>query len=148
MKELLLIDDNESDARLARHAFAKLGAEQSMLHLRDGGAALDYLFRRGPFEGLPFESLPKLILLDLKLPVVCGREVLRALKADPKLRQIPVVILTASSQESDLTECYRVGANSYLQKPIDFEAFEEIAKTLVQYWLRFNRTAGREGVRA
>ena len=106
---------------------------------RDGEEALDFLFCRGPFSGRSPESQPKLILLDLKLPKVDGLEVLREIRATPETRSIPVVILTSSAEQRDIVETYKLGVNSYIQKPVNSAQFRQTVTTLGYYWLVVNR---------
>lgn len=114
---------------------------------RDGEEALDFLFCRGPFAERSFEYPPKLVLLDLKLPKVDGMEVLKQMKADARTRLIPVVVLTSSREEQDLVRTYDLGANSYIQKPVDFEQFRETVKTLGLYWMVINQSPVGHDVR-
>ncbi len=107
--------------------------------VRDGEEALDFLFCRGAFADRSFEHPPKLVLLDLKLPKVDGMEVLKQIKSDPRTKIIPVVIMTSSKEERDLVASYHLGANSYIQKPVDFEQFRETVKTVGLYWLVINQ---------
>lgn len=135
--EILLVDDNGADVKLAMHALRKRTAPEKIAVVRDGEEALTFLFGQGTDQSTRTASL-KLILLDLKLPKVNGFEVLRAIKADDKTRPIPVVVLTSSNQERDLRECYSLGANSYVQKPVDFDRFQELIEQIQQYWLVVN----------
>ena len=105
---------------------------------RDGAVALDFIFCRGAFAARSFERPPSLILLDLKLPRLSGHDVLRAIKSDERTRSIPVIVLTSSNQECDLTKCYQLGANSYIQKPVDLHKFQETVRTFGLYWLLVN----------
>jgi CheY-like chemotaxis protein len=115
---------------------------------RDGEEALDFLFCRGPHAERSFERPPRLVLLDLKLPKVDGTEVLRAVKSDPRTKAIPVVILTASREEQDLVNGYHLGANGYIQKPVDFDHFRNIVKQLGLYWLVVNEPPPASAFRA
>lgn len=136
--EILLVEDNPADCELTLHA---LRSENLCNHIhvaRDGEEALDYIFRRGAYAGRPAECNPSIILLDLKLPKVDGMEVLRQVKANVSTRAIPVVILTSSTEERDVVEGYRLGVNSYIQKPVDFAQFRETVKQLGLYWLVVN----------
>jgi two-component system response regulator len=136
---ILLVEDNPADVKLTLHA---LRGEQLCNHIdvaADGEEALDYLFHRGAHNGRPAADMPRLILLDLKLPKVDGLEVLRQIKADPRTKTIPVVILTSSTEERDLVEGYRLGVNSYIQKPVDFAQFRETVKQVGLYWLLVNQ---------
>jgi two-component system, response regulator len=137
--EILLIEDNKDDVELTLHALRKEKLANSIHVARDGEEALDFLFCSGAHSGRSFDHPPKLVLLDLKLPKVDGMEVLKRLKADPRTMTIPVVILTSSKEERDLVKGYGLGANSYIQKPVDFEQFREIVKTAGLYWLVINQ---------
>lgn len=135
--EILLVEDNPDDVELTLHAFKKDRLANNIHVVRDGAEALEFLFGTGRYETRDM-SPPKLILLDLKLPLVDGLEVLRRIKGDTSTRNIPVVVLTSSSQERDLVESYRLGVNSFIQKPVDFEQFKEAVKTIGLYWLLLN----------
>jgi two-component system response regulator len=135
---ILLVEDNPKDVQLTLRALRQENLANSIQVARDGEEALDFLFCRGPFAGRSFDHPPRLVLLDLKLPKVDGLEVLRAVKGDPKTQPIPVVVLTASREEKDLVESYRLGVNGYIQKPVEFDAFREVIKQLGLYWLVVN----------
>ncbi len=137
--EILLVEDNPDDVELTLHALRKENLANNIHVARDGEEALEFLFCNGPHADRSFEHPPKLILLDLKLPKVDGMEVLKRLKADARTRTIPVVILTSSKEERDLVSGYNLGANSYIQKPVDFDQFREIVKTVGLYWLLINQ---------
>jgi len=137
--EILLVEDNPDDVELTQHALRKENLANSIHVARDGEEALEFLFCSGPFEKRSFERPPKLVLLDLKLPKVDGMEVLRRLKGDPRTKAIPVVILTSSKEERDLVNGYGLGANSYIQKPVDFDQFRETVKNVGLYWLLINQ---------
>ena len=132
---ILLVEDRREDAALALHALAQGGYQGGAHVATDGDAALTYLF--GP-DGPANRNALRLILLDLKLPRVSGIEVLRRLKGDPEVAAIPVVILTSSGEPRDRDACYALGANSYLVKPVDFEAFSRLLEQAVRYWLALN----------
>ena len=136
--EVLLVEDNPSDAELALRALHRRHPAQAIVHVHDGAEALAFLRGEGRFTGRATNQLPKVILLDLKLPKLTGLEVLRAIKSDPLLRVIPVVMLTSSCQERDLAAAYRLGANSYIVKPVEFDSFSEAVAKLGVYWLLLN----------
>lgn len=147
--DILLVEDSPDDAELALHALRREHLANNIFVVRDGEEALDFIFCRGPFAERSFEQPPKLILLDLKLPKVDGIEVLKQLKNDPRTRAIPVVVLTSSKEERDLVRSYDLGANSYIQKPVDFEQFRETVKTLGLYWMVINqRPAAHEAAKS
>jgi CheY-like chemotaxis protein len=135
---LLLVEDSPDDRDLALHALRRENLANSIFVARDGEEALDFIFCRGTFENRSSDHPPKLILLDLKLPKINGIEVLRQVKSDPHTKSIPVVILTSSKEERDLVDGYNLGANSYIQKPVDFEQFRKVVKTVGLYWLVVN----------
>jgi two-component system, response regulator len=137
--EILLIDDSLSDVTLAMHAFKKFHLANHVQVLRDGAAALEYFFGADDKSSPTRNIIPKVILLDLKLPLVSGVEVLRRLKADPHTQCIPVVMLTSSREERDIVECYKLGVNSYIVKPVDFAQFTEAMRVLGMYWVLHNQ---------
>lgn len=137
--EILLVEDNLDDVELTLHALRKENLANHIHVARDGEEALEFLFCCGVHAGRSFDHPPKLILLDLKLPKVDGMEVLKRLKADPRTRTIPVVILTSSKEERDLVQGYGLGANSYIQKPVDFDQFRNTVKSVGFYWLLINQ---------
>ena len=137
--DILLVEDSPEDADLAVHALRREKLANNIVIAHDGEEALDFLFCRGAFAEHSFDHPPKLVLLDLKLPKVSGIEVLKQVKEDPRTKTIPVVILTSSKQERDLVDGYNLGANSYIQKPVDFGQFRETVKTLGLYWLVVNQ---------
>lgn len=139
--EILLVEDDPTDVELTLHALRQENLANRIQVVRDGEEALDFVFCRGDFTGRSFESPPRVILLDLKLPKVDGMEVLREVKSDPRTRAIPVVILTASKEEKDLVNGYHLGVNGYIQKPVDFDKFREMVKRLGLYWLVVNEPA-------
>ena len=136
--EILLVEDNPNDAELTIHALEKSKVINNIRHLRDGAAALDFLFCRGAYSDRHFDSPPRLILLDLKLPKVDGLGVLQEIKADPRTKAIPVILLTSSKEERDVAMGYKLGVNSYIQKPVNFTEFQDVVKQLGMYWLLVN----------
>ena len=136
--EILLVEDNPNDEMFALHAFKGQNLANNIYVVRDGAEALEYIFCTGAYAHRSIEN-PKVILLDLKLPLVDGIEVLRQIRSDPRTRLIPVVVLTSSAEERDIIETYQLGVNSYIVKPVDFEQFNEVAKHLGYYWLLLNR---------
>jgi two-component system, response regulator len=136
--EILLVEDNSADAELALHALEKSKVANRVQWLKDGEEALDFLFRRGAFEGLGQRSQPSLVLLDLKLPKVDGLQVLKKVKQDPRTKAIPVVVMTTSKEERDMVRSYTLGVNSYIQKPVNFSEFQEVVRQLGMYWLLVN----------
>jgi CheY-like chemotaxis protein len=137
--EILLVEDNPEDAEIAIRALRKYGLAERIAHVEDGKLALDYLNGREDFSARDTSRKPKLILLDLKLPRVSGLETLKQLKSDPDTMPIPVVILTSSTEERDITESYRLGANSYLVKQVDYDKFCESIRLTARYWLGLNQ---------
>lgn len=137
-KVILLVEDNPDDVKLAIHAFKKCNIANQVVVAGDGVEALDYLFGTGPYAGRDTSVQPSIVLLDLKLPRLDGKEVLRRLRGDPRTKHQPVVILTSSKEEQDVTRCYDLGANSYIRKPIDFDQFTEAVRQLGLYWLLLN----------
>jgi two-component system, response regulator len=137
--EILLVEDNPNDVELTLHALKKNNLANRIDIVRDGAEALEYLFGSGTDAGGDINHKPKVILLDLKLPKVDGMEVLKRIKADERTRSIPVVVLTSSREERDIVESYRLGVNSYIAKPVDFEQFTEAVRQLGLYWLLLNQ---------
>ena len=137
--ELLLVEDDPNDVELALIALRKHKLANRIHVVHDGEEALDFLFCRGPYTERAPNGQPKVILLDLKLPKVNGLEVLRAVKDDPRTRAVPVVVMTSSREQRDMIEGYRLGVNSYIQKPIDFEQFQTVIRDLGYYWLVVNQ---------
>jgi two-component system response regulator len=137
--DILLVEDNQDDMDLALHALQRGKVANRIFVVRDGEEALDFLFCRGTYAERSFDHPPKLVLLDLKLPKVNGMEVLKQVKNDSRTRTIPVVMMTSSKEERDLVESYDLGANSYIQKPVDFDQFRETVKTVGLYWLVINQ---------
>jgi two-component system, response regulator len=137
--EILLVEDNPRDVDLTLRAMRKRNLANKVHVVRDGAEALDFIFARGEYAQRDKDRRPKVILLDLKLPKVDGLEVLRQIKADETTRLIPVVILTSSNDERDMVESYRLGVNSYIAKPVDFDKFMDSVQTLGLYWLLINK---------
>ncbi len=137
--EILLVEDNPSDAELAMIAMKKNNIANKLVHVVDGEEALDFIFARGSFSDRSVENIPKVILLDLKLPKIDGLEVLKAVKSDERTKSIPVVVLTSSKQETDIIKSYALGVNSYIVKPVDFDNFVEAVREIGLYWLLLNQ---------
>ncbi len=137
--EILLVEDNLNDAELTLRALKKHNLANKLFHVKDGEEALDFIFGRGGYSFRTVENCPKVIFLDLKLPKVDGLEVLRQIKADPRTKVIPVVILTSSQEERDIVESYKLGVNSYIVKPVDFESFVHAVSEVGLYWLLLNK---------
>ena len=136
--EILLVEDNPNDVELTLRALHKQNLANKVFVVKDGAEALDFIFATGQFAKRNIEHRPKVILLDLKLPKVDGVEVLRAIKLDEQLKTIPIVVLTSSKETRDLQECYRLGVNSYVVKPVEFDQFSETVKQLGLYWMVLN----------
>jgi len=137
--EILLVEDNPNDVKLTLHAFKKHHLSNRIQVVRDGAEALEFIFCTGAFAHRNIENGPKVVLLDLKLPKVDGLEVLRRIKADLRTQSIPVVVLTSSREDRDVVESYKLGVNSYIVKPVDFEQFIESARLLGMYWVLLNQ---------
>ena len=138
---ILLVEDNPDDVMLTLRALKKGHVINNVIVAEDGAKALDFLFGKGEFEGRNTADHPRLILLDLKLPKIGGFEVLEAIKNDPILKRVPVVILTSSRQEEDVVRGYDLGANSYIRKPVNFDTFIETVTQIGMYWLLTNESA-------
>jgi two-component system, response regulator len=136
--EILLVEDNPLDAELTMTALKSERVANNITWVKDGEQALDYLFRRGAFADRA-DVPPRLVLLDLKMPKVGGIEVLRAIKSDERTRRIPVVVMTSSEEESDVAKTYDLGVNSYVVKPLDFNALADVTRQAGYYWLAINR---------
>ncbi|MGB2929368.1 MAG: response regulator [Desulfobacterales bacterium] len=139
-KIILLVEDNSDDELLAIRALEKNNIMNEVVVARDGAEALDYLFGAGAYAGRDMSVMPQIILLDLKLPKIDGLEVLRSLRNDERTKLLPVVVLTSSKEERDLTESYSLGANSYIRKPVNFAQFTEAIRQLGLYWLVLNES--------
>ncbi len=137
--EILLVEDNPEDAEMAMRAFKKHNLSNRVVLVTDGEEALDYVFSRGSHSGRVNRANPRMILLDLNLPKIDGLEVLKVLKGDPSTGVIPVVVLTSSREEKDMVESYRLGVNSYIVKPVDFDKFVESVRDIGYYWLVLNK---------
>jgi two-component system response regulator len=137
--DILLVEDNPQDAELTTRALKKNNLANRLITVEDGAEALDFIFCRGKYATRNNGQSPKVVLLDLKLPKVSGLEVLRALKQDEKTRSIPVVIVTSSREDPDIKTAYALGANSYVVKPVEFDAFAESVSSLGLYWLLVNQ---------
>lgn len=136
--EILLVEDNIADAELTIRALRKNNIVNKLTHLRDGAEALDFLFGKGKYAGKNGQSKPKVILLDLKMPRVDGLEVLKQIKENEQTKMIPVVVLTSSKESPDVEQAYRLGANSYIVKPVEFENFRKAIGDIGMYWLLHN----------
>jgi CheY-like chemotaxis protein len=136
--EILLVEDNPRDAELTQRALRQHRLANRLAHVKDGQEALDWLFRAGPGE-VDAITRPKIVLLDLKLPKVDGLEVLRRIRSDPRTQLIPVVVLTSSREESDVVKSYKLGVNSYIVKPVDFDNFTAAVAEIGHYWLVVNQ---------
>lgn len=137
--DIVLVEDNLDDAELSIRALNKNRIANSLIHLKDGEEALDYIFCKGIYENRNIRDIPKVILLDIKMPKIDGIEVLKRIKADPGTKLIPVVLLTSSKEEKDILESYQLGANSYIVKPVNFDSFVKAVSDLGLYWLLLNQ---------
>jgi two-component system response regulator len=137
--EVLLVEDNARDAEMALRTLRKRNLANSIVHVKDGQEALDWLFGAGAYAGRDPGKPPKFVLLDLKLPKVDGMEVLRAIRKDERTQLIPVVVMTSSNEERDMIESYKLGVNSYVVKPMDFDGFSTAVAELGHYWLLVNQ---------
>ena len=136
--DILLVEDNASDAEMTIRALKKYNLGNRLLRVKDGAEALDFLFAEGPYAGRQIGSTPKVVLLDLKMKKVNGKEVLLKIKSDERTRKIPVVVLTSSREDPDIKECYVLGANSYVVKPLEFDDFHKAISDLGLFWLAVN----------
>lgn len=144
-KVILLVEDNPDDEALTLRALEKNHIKNEVVVARDGVEALNYLFATGAYAGRDTSVMPQVILLDLKLPKLDGLEVLRRIRADARTKLLPVVILTSSNEERDLTDGYTLGANSYIRKPVDFAQFTDAVRHLGLYWLVLNEVSPQRG---
>lgn len=133
--EILLVEDNLSDAELNIRALKKYNLANKLVHLEDGQEALDFIFAEGNYSDRNIADTPKVILLDLKMPKINGIQVLQKIKSDERTKKTPVVVLTSSKEDPDIQECYRLGVNSYLVKPVQFENFLQAVSELGLYWM-------------
>jgi two-component system response regulator len=136
--EILLVEDNPTDAELCLRSLRRNNVANNIVWVRDGAEALDYLFLRGAYSGRDPDETPSVVLLDLRLPKVEGREVLRQIKRDARLKSIPIVVLTSSREDQDINRCYDLGANSFVVKPVEFRDFAETVAKLGHYWALLN----------
>lgn len=137
--EILLVEDNMYDAELTIRALKKNNLANKLVHLEDGQEALDFIFAEGDYSDRKIEDIPKVILLDLKMPKINGIQVLQRIKSDERTKKIPVIVLTSSKEDPDIQECYRLGANSYVVKPVQFEKFLQAVSELGLYWMLLNQ---------
>jgi CheY-like chemotaxis protein len=137
--EILLVEDNPTDAELTMRALKKKNLINKLVWVKDGAEALDFIFANGVYSNRNVEDLPKLILLDLRMPKVDGLEVLHKIKAHERTRKIPVVVLTSSQEDRDIVESYKLGVNSYVSKPVEFDAFIDAVSTMGFYWILINK---------
>ncbi|HII83965.1 MAG TPA: response regulator [Methanobacterium subterraneum] len=137
--EILLVEDNPTDAELTMRALKRKNLANRLVWVKNGEKALDFIYAQGEFADRNPEDLPRLILLDLRMPKVDGLEVLKEIKAHDKTRKIPVVVLTSSQEDQDVVESYKLGVNSYVSKPVEFDDFLEAVSTLGLYWMLINK---------
>lgn len=137
--DVLLVEDDPNDVELILHVLQQGELAEGVHVVQDGKEALDFVFGKGAFAGRDTSRLPRLILLDLKLPHIHGHEVLKQVKDSERTKAIPVVILTSSDLDYDITNGYRLGVNSYIQKPVDYDQFRETVELIGRYWLKLNR---------
>ncbi len=141
--EIVLVEDNPADAELTIRALKKNHFANKIIHLKDGAEAMDFIFGEGAYDGRDTTHKPKVILLDLKMPKINGIEVLKRLKSDDRTKSIPVVVLTSSNEDPDVTTCYELGVNSYIVKPVGFENFLNAVGDLGLYWILLNQPPNR-----
>lgn len=137
--EILLVEDNPTDAELTMRALKRKNLINKLVWVKDGAEALDFLFAKGEYSDRNVDDLPKLILLDLRMPKVDGLEVLHEIKADARTKRIPVVVLTSSEEDRDIVESYKLGVNSYVSKPVEFDEFIDAVSTMGFYWILINK---------
>jgi len=138
--EVLLVEDNETDAELTIRALKRKNLANNLVWVKDGEEALEFIFATGRYSDRKMQDLPKLVLLDLRMPKVDGMEVLRRIKADERTSKIPIVVLTSSKEDEDIVESYNLGVNSYVSKPVEFDEFTEAVSTLGLYWMLLNKS--------
>jgi two-component system response regulator len=143
--EIVLVEDNGSDAELTIRALKKKNLANNLIHLKNGAEALDFIFARGTYAGRDPYKVPKVMLLDLKMPKVDGLEVLAKIRADERTKKIPVVVLTSSKEDPDIEACYALGVNSYIVKPVEFDNFFQAVSELGLYWLLLNQVPRQGG---
>jgi len=141
VQDILLVEDNDDDAELTLMSLQKSHYANPIIHARDGVEALDYFYGRGRFENRDTSKVPKVVLLDLKLPKISGFEVLNLIKSDKRLKSIPIVVMTSSKEERDVEQCYELGVNSFITKPVVSEQFMDVVTKLGFYWLLVNKNA-------
>jgi len=137
--EILLVEDSQDDLDMTLRALRKANMANHIQVARDGAEALEFVFCEGAHAARKIENIPKLIMLDLKLPKIDGLEVLKRIKGDPRTRMIPIVVLTSSKEQNDVIKSYGLGGNSYIVKPVDFESFAAVVQKLGMYWLLLNQ---------
>jgi two-component system response regulator len=137
--DILLVEDNESDAEMTMRVLKKNHLTNRLLHLSNGAEALDFIFAEGAYSGRQMENIPKVILLDLKMPKIGGIQVLKKIKSDARTKKISVVILTSSREDPDIEKCYELGANAYVVKPVEFDDFQKVISDMGLYWLIVNQ---------
>ena len=136
--EILLVEDNSSDAEMTIDALKKSNLANRLLHLKDGAVALDFIFAHGEYSDREVAATPKVILLDLKMPKVNGLQVLEKIRGDERTKRVPVVVLTSSKEDPDIQKCYDLGVNSYVVKPVEFDKFQKAISDLGLYWMIVN----------
>lgn len=136
--DIILVEDNPDEAELAIRSLTKHHLANNLIHLDDGEAAMNFIFSEGEYSGNLHPQTPKLILLDLNLPKVNGLDILKRIKSDPRTQKIPIVLLTSSREERDVMESYKLGVNSYIVKPVDFNSFSKAILDMGMYWLVLN----------
>ncbi len=137
--EILLVEDNASDAEMTIEALRKNNLANRLLHVKDGVAALNYIFAEGEYADRQIGDIPRVILLDLKMPRVNGIEVLQRIRADERTKRIPIVVLTSSREDPDIAKCYALGVNSYVVKPVEFDEFQKAISSIGLYWMIVNQ---------